>query len=94
MTIDRIPIKNFIMRRFAHPSIQKTVENWRVDPAVLITKLIEYFRDMGIYEVQYGQEKLINDTMLIQLKTSPEILKLVADAKQLELNRARNRHAE
>lgn len=94
MAIDRIPIKNFVTQRFTHPSVQQIIENWRVDPAQLITKLIEYFRDMGIYEVHYGQEKLIMDTLLIQLKTSPEILKYVTQARQQELNRARNRHAD
>jgi hypothetical protein len=94
MALEKIPINHFVMQRYGHHSVQKIVETWRIEPGEIINKLIEHFREMGIYEVAYGHEKLMMNTMLVHLKHSPEIMRMVARMRQEELRRVRNRHAD
>ena len=89
MSYKRIPITSFIAQRYSHQSVQKIVETWPVEASEVIERLTSYFHDMGIYEVTQGSEKPIIDTMLLQLRHSPEIAKLVRHMQQEDLRRMR-----
>lgn len=91
---DKIPIWHFITTRYLTPPIQKIVETWRVEPTQVIEKLNEYFKEIGVHTVSREQDPLIMQSIIIQLKHSPEILKLLAKTRQDELRRQRNRHAD
>lgn len=88
------PIANYIHVSFAHPSVQKIVESWRVDPAKVIDMLIDYFKDMGILRVPRTHQPVLFRTMVHYLKFSPELQKMVTATKQDELRKQRTRHAE
>ena len=92
--MESVPIDHFIAQRYTHPSVQKIVESWRIEPKEIIDKLVDFFREMGIYEVHYGHERLIMDNMLRHLRFSPEITQLVSRARTDEIRRQRNRHAD
>jgi len=91
---DKIPIWHFITLRYMTPPIQKIVETWRVEPSLVIKKLNDYFKEIGLYAVTREQDPLVMQTIIFQLKNSPEIQKLLAKTRQDELRRQRNRHAE
>jgi hypothetical protein len=91
---DKIPIWHFITTRYLTPQIQKIVESWRVEPTVVIEKLNEHFKDLGLHTVSRDQDPLVMQTLIFQLKNSPEISKLLAKNRQDELRRQRNRHAD
>ncbi len=94
MGLEDTPIQFFIAQRFSTPAVQRLIEGWRVEPADIVEKLVEHFREMGIFKVTAGHEALITKTILFQLKNSPEISKLVQRAKMDEMKRQRNRHSE
>jgi len=94
MSFEDIPIHIFVSQRFSSHSVQRVVENWRVEPSVLIDRLIDHFKEMGIFRVARGHEGLIMKNMIHQLKSSPEISRMVYRARQEEMRRQRNRHAE
>lgn len=91
---DKTPIWHFITNRYMTPQIQKIVETWRAEPAHVIEKLNEHFKDVGIHTVSRLEENLIMQSILFQLRYSPEILKLLARTRQDEMRRQRNRHAD
>lgn len=86
------PIAHFVSQRYVMPKIQKIVEGWRIEPKFIIEKLVEHFREMGVYTVPFHQERLVMEDMMFQLKHSPDIGRLVARAKQEELKKQRARH--
>ena len=94
VTHEDIPIQLFVNQRYSTPAVQKLVDGWRVEPHLVIDKLVEHFREMGIYRVSGAHEPLILKNLMHQLKHSPEILSLVHKARNDEQKRQRNRHAE
>lgn len=94
MALEKIPIHVFVANRYSSLAVQKIVEGWRIEPAEVIERLIEHFREMGVYEVPYGHEPMMIENMLIQLRHSPEILKMVQRMRSEELRRQRARHAD
>ena len=94
MNYEHVPIAQFVSQRFSSPQVQKLVEAWRVEPQIVIDKIVDYFREMGIFKVTPGHEALLTKNMMHQLRNSPELNQLVNRAKQEELKRQRNRHAE
>ncbi len=94
MNYEEIPIQNFVSSKFSTPSVQKIIESWRVEPQLVIDKVVEYFREMGIYKVGFNQDRMLMNNMLTLLKNSPEIMRMVNKARNDELKRQRNRHAE
>ncbi len=91
---DKTPIWHFITMRYLTPPVQKIVETWRVEPNHVIEKLNEYFKDVGIHTVSRHEESLVMQSILFQLRYSPEIQKLLARTRQDEMRRQRNRHAD
>lgn len=94
MSSDDLPIALFIERNYSSRRVQKLVETWRVEPSIVITKLIDHFREMGIFFVSPRHEPLMLQNMLFQLRNSAEIQQLVHKAKSEEMKRQRSRHAE
>jgi hypothetical protein len=94
MGLESTPITLFINQRYLTQPIQKIVDGWRVEPQHVIDKLIDHFREMGIFAVPYRHEQLVLRDMMYQLRHSPEIYRLVQKARQDELRKQRNRHAE
>ena len=94
MNFEDIPIHIFVSQSFSSRSVQRVIENWRVEPSALIERLVDYFKEMGIFRVAHGHEGLIMRNMIHQLKSSPEISRMVYKARQEEMRRQRNRHAE
>lgn len=94
MVHEDIPIQLFVNQRYMMPVVQKIVDGWRVDAHVIVDKLVDHFREMGIYSVSGAHEKLIMKNLLHQLRSSPDILKLVTRARHEEQKRQRNRHSE
>lgn len=91
---ESVPINYFVTQRYLTPQVQKIVEGWRVEPGLVIERLIEHFREMGIYMVPANQQALLLKNLIHQLRNSPDIMKLVSRARQEELKRQRNRHAD
>lgn len=94
MAQEKMPIHVFVATRWSNPQVQKLVEGWRVEPADVIEKLIEHFRDMAIFEVPYGHETLMLNNLIFQLKHSPELVKMLQKVKADEAKRQRARHAD
>lgn len=94
MNIEGIPISQFISQKFTLLKIQKIIESWRIEPKSIVDKLVEHYREMGIFTVHYGHEEIIVNNMVFLLKNSPEIQHIVQRANQDELKRQRTRHAE
>lgn len=94
MNYDGQPIADFVTQRYMSPMIQKMVDGWRVEPQLVVERAIEYFREMGIYTVPHRQNALILKNLIRYLKTSADLQRLVARARQDELKRQRNRHSE
>jgi hypothetical protein len=94
LRIEPLPIENYVQQQFGHQSVIKIIQNWRVEPEVLVNIIINHFRDMGIYYVGPKQEKLMQKSLIHGLKNSPEIIKMLKRAEQSELSRRRNRHGD
>ncbi len=94
MNYEEIPIQSFVAAKFQTPAVQKIVEQWRVEPVMIVEKVVEHFLDLGIYKVAASHERMLMKHMLQMLKTSPDIMKLVSKAKNEEARKQRNRHAE
>ena len=91
---DDLPIQNYIVLKYQLPLIQKIVDPWRLEPTAVIESLTEQFREMGVLRVPYGQDQFILKTMIMLLKTSPDIMRMVARARNEEIKRQKNRHAD
>ncbi len=91
---DDIPIQNYIVIKYQLPLIQKIVDPWRLEPVAVIEKLTEHFREMGVFRVPYGQDGIMLKTMIMFLKTSPDIMRMVIRARNEEIKRQKNRHAD
>jgi len=94
MNIEGVPISQFVALKFSLFKIQKIVESWRVEPKLIIEKLVEHFREMGIFTVYYGHDEIVINNMMFILKNSPDIQNIVQRANSDELKRQRTRHAE
>ena len=94
MNIEGVPISEFVSHKFTLFKIQKIIDSWRVEPKLIVEKLVEHFREMGIFTVYYGHDAIIFNSMVFLLKNSPEIQQLVQRANHDELKRQRTRHAE
>jgi hypothetical protein len=94
MNTESTPIGIFVESHYSSKKIQKVVASWRVEPTVIVNKLIDHFREMGIYYVAPGHELLILNNILYQLRYSADIQLLVHRARNDEMKRQRNRHAE
>ena len=92
MSPDIIPIDLYIEQRYHTPAIQKIVDGWRVDPKLIIDRLTDSFREMGIFTVGAKNETLVRNAMVQSLKLSPEISALVARARRAEIRKQKNRH--
>jgi hypothetical protein len=93
MTPELVPINRFVLQKYQTPMVQKIVESWRLEPQVVIEKLVEHFREMGIFAVSFQHERLITASIVHHLKHSPDIARLVLRARNEELRKQRNRHA-
>lgn len=93
MASDNQPIQAFVELKYHTPAIQRLVDGWRVEPKVIMDRLIEHFRDMGIFQVTRQNEALISEGIRHQLKHSPDILKLVMRANVEEQQRVKTRHS-
>jgi hypothetical protein len=94
MGLESTPIVMFVMQRYQTPQVQKIVDGWRLEPQHVIDKLVEHFREMGVYAVPFRHEQLLTRDLIHQLRHSPEIYRLVQKARQDEMRKQRNRHAE
>ncbi len=94
MNYEGQPILHFITQRYMTPPVQKIVDGWRVEPQLVVDKLIEYFREMGIFVVPYSQDALIMKNLMRYLRTSQELAHMVSRARNDEMKRQRNRHSE
>lgn len=94
MAFEDVPIQLFVNQLYMRPVVQKIVDGWRVEAHVVVDKLVEHFREMGIYRVAPVNEKLITKNLMHQLRNSPDIQSMVQRARQDEQKRQRNRHAE
>ncbi len=94
MRADRVPIMHFIEERYATRPVQRIVETWRVEPKQIIERLTEHFREMGIFAVDAHNERLVLLSMLHTLRHSPEILRLVQNARREEQKSQKIRHQE
>lgn len=94
MAFKTLPINTFIAQRYSDRSVQKIVETWPVEASDMIARLTDYFREMGIYEVSHGHEKTIFETMVLQLRHSPEIASFVQQMHQAERRRKRKSPAD
>lgn len=94
MFLDPMPINQFVHQRYLTQTIQKIVESWRVEPQLVIEHIVEHFKQMGVFRVYPGHERIILRSMVNQLKVSPDLAQLVARAHTDEIRRQRNRHAD
>lgn len=94
MIYEPTPIQMFVSQKYQSQAIQKIVENWRVEPQLIVDKLVDHFREMGIYRVPFNQDRLLMADLLRYLKTSPDLMRLVSKARNEEARRQRNRHSD
>jgi len=94
MNLSPVPIQHFVTEKYLSKPIQKLVESWRLEPRIVIDKLVAHFREMGIFTVTAQHEKLMLQSIVHYLKSSPELSSLAQRARSEELRRQRSRHAE
>lgn len=92
MSYDTTPIHAYVEQKYLSGPVQKHVDGWRLEPKVVIDRLVDHFRDMGIYRVTRQNESIVSAGILHLLKNSPEILRLVQRAYAEEQRRAKTRH--
>jgi hypothetical protein len=92
MAPDNVPIYAYVQQKYGSAAVQRLVEGWRLESKVIIDRIVDHFRDMGIYTVSRQNEVLIVKGILHQLRHSPEILRLVVRANLEEQRRTRSRH--
>jgi hypothetical protein len=94
VTHDQIPVLQFVTQMYSSRSVQKIVEFWRIEPAQVIEKITDHFREMGIYRVNDHHQRLLLIHMLHLLRHSPEIQRMAEKASFDEARRQRSRHSE
>ncbi len=92
--LDNMPIADFVRREYHSQPIQKLVEPWRLESGDLCDLLINYFLDMGIFNVNRAQSPHMTAAIVHHLKNATEITNAVDKAQRAEKLRARNRHSE
>ena len=93
MALEDVPIQFFVTQQYLLPSVQKIVDGWRVEPQQVIDRLVDHYREMGIFRVLAGQESMIAGDIMFQLRSSPELTRLVQRARNDEATAARARAA-
>lgn len=86
-------IEDFVLRRLSNPRVIAVVENWRVEPEIVSSVLINHFREIGIYFVERGHEEMMMKNIIHHLKHSPELIKEVRKAQDDEIAKKRTRHS-
>ncbi len=94
LALDKIPIADFVRREYHSRPIQQLVEPWRLESDDLCELLINYFLDMGIFNVSQAQSTHMTEAIVHHLKNAVEIRNAVNKAQRDEKLRARNRHSE
>ena len=94
MYLEPVPIEIFINDKFRSRIVQKLIESWNIEPDKIVDVLVRHFRDMGILSVSFVNDRVIFDSMVFHLKTSPDIRSLVTKMRREEQMRRRSRHAE
>ena len=94
MSYESIPIEVFVSQNYNSKSVHILVENWRIEPEIVIKNVIEHFRQLGIFAVKFSQRKFMQEAMLTYMRSSPEISRMVIKSDQDEAKRARTRHAK
>ncbi len=92
MASDNVPIHAFVEQKYLSAPMQRLVDGWRLEPKVVVDRLVDHFREMGIYQVTRQNEALILEGIRHQLKHSPDIMRLVMRARLDEQRRAKTRH--
>jgi len=91
MIIDPVPITQFVTRQYETKAVQRIVESWRLDPKMVIDRVVEHFREMGFYVVTFHQEAILIAELHRHLRHSPDIIKLVQRARAEEARKVRHR---
>ncbi len=94
MNYEPQPIQVYLTQRYMTSVVQKIVDGWRIEPQLVVDKMLEHFREMGIFVVPFKQDELIIRSLIRYLRTSPDIARLVQRSRSEELRRQRNRHSE
>lgn len=94
MNLSPVPIQHFVTEKYLSKSVQKLVESWRLEPRIVIDKLVLHFREMGIFSVTAQHDKLMLQSIVHYLKSSPDLAQMAQRARSDELRRQRSRHAE
>jgi hypothetical protein len=93
LALDAITIEQFVRTRYSTPAVQKLVASWRIEPEAINRMVIDQFREMGIFSVPYGHDKLMLNHMLAILRHSPEIASAIKRSEIEDQRRMRTRHS-
>jgi hypothetical protein len=91
MALEDVPIQFFVTQQYLTPAVQKIVDGWRVEPQQVIDRLVDHYREMGLFRVHASQEKMLAMDIVHQLRNSPELTRLVQRARSHEASNARAR---
>lgn len=91
MLTEPLPINLFIETCFERKEIKSITDQWRVETGEIKEIMISYFGEMGIYSVTPELESYVRRQLPDLLRSSPEIVKKVADAERREKLMSRSR---
>ena len=94
MNVDQLPIELYINQKFQEKEIIKLIESWRVEPEELRDTVISHFRDMGLFQVEPGTERILKNVIIGILTHSPDIFHLVKRAERRAALLKRRSHAK
>lgn len=93
MLTEPIPIYHYVKEQLENRAVKAVVDEWRVENEVILEITINNYKSMGIYQVTPESEAHINRIFLKILKDSPDVTRLILEAKKRERHLAKNKRS-
>ena len=93
MRTEPLPVDMYLQQMLATPQLVGIYRDWRLDILKLLPVLSKIFKEMGIYAVSPGHDKLVVKNLIFHLKNAPEILQMRRRAEMSEMMRQNTRHS-
>lgn len=93
MRTEPLPVDMYLQQMLASPQLVGIYRDWRLDIPKLLPVLSKIFKEMGIYEICPGHDKLVVANLVFHLRNAPEILNMRRRAEMSEMMRRNTRHS-
>ena len=89
-----VPVELFVAHAMRARQVERQIEGWQVDRELLGKMLVKILHEMGLFTVQpYAYAEYLLNSIPLILKSSPEVMGMVAKAHRQAMARQASRRA-